>query len=158
MDHRQDGFIVIPVGRKCCRCISTTQQNLHSPLLNAQGHILAPGADDGEISDLLHKGKYFLSYAACKAIGSTLRLHRSTNFFTSSVGSLLWSPWICAIFPSRTSTVTYGFRFFHAADKYDQASSLCHTVNIAANAVVQRPSLGNKLVGSLRADDLQFLI
>lgn len=50
------------------------------------------------------------------------------------------------------------FRFFHAADKYDQASSLCHTVNIAANAVVQRPFLGNKLVGSLRAEDLQFLI
>ena len=50
------------------------------------------------------------------------------------------------------------FRFFHAADKYDQASSLCHAVNIAANAVVQRPSFGNKVVGSLRADDLQFLI
>ena len=50
------------------------------------------------------------------------------------------------------------FRFFHAADKYDQASSLCHAVNIAANTVVQRPSLGNKVVGSLRADDLQFLI
>ena len=50
------------------------------------------------------------------------------------------------------------FRFFHAADKYDQASSLCHAINITANAVVQRPSLGNKVVGLLRADDLQFLI
>ena len=50
------------------------------------------------------------------------------------------------------------FRFFYTADKYDQTSSLCHAVNIAANAVVQRPSLGNKVVDSLRADDLQFLI
>ena len=49
-------------------------------------------------------------------------------------------------------------RFFHAADKYDQASSFGHAVNIAADTVVQRLSFVYEVIGLFRADNLQFFV
>ena len=99
-----------------------------------------------------------LSYAACNTIGSTLRLHKINKFSSLLLlVLLLWSPWIANL-SSRTSTVTYGFSALPRSEQIQLSICPRHFVNITTNAVVQRFSLIHKVVGPLRADDLQFLL